>query len=87
MINAEIAIISANYLKDYKIALKYNDGKTNVVDFEMFIKSSRHSDIQKYQDIQKFKLFNLSYGDLEWNDYELAFPIYDLYQGDINAAH
>jgi hypothetical protein len=41
MINAEIAIISANYLKDYKIALKYNDGKTNVVDFEMFIKSSR----------------------------------------------
>ena len=30
-----------------------------------------------------FKKFNLEYGELQWNDYDLAFPIYDLYKGTI----
>lgn len=75
-----ISIESANYISKYKIAFKFSDGNENIVDFECFIKKSLHPDIQKYNDIALFKQFNLAFGDLEWNDYELVFPVSDLYQ-------
>ncbi len=71
-------------MQDYKISLKFNDGKEQTVDFAGFIKNTRHQDIKKYQNIDEFKKFHLTFGDLEWNDYELAFPIYDLYQGKVS---
>ena len=82
-----IAIVSANYVNDYKIALKFSDGKENIVDFEYFITHSQHPDIKKYRNINLFKKFNFEFGDIEWNDYELAFPVFDLYQGDITTRH
>lgn len=30
-----------------------------------------------------FKKFRLEYGDLLWGDYEMCFPIWDLYTGKI----
>jgi hypothetical protein len=78
-----ISIEKANYIDDYKIYLQFNDGKENILDFENFILKSQHPDIKKYKDKNLFKNFNLEYGELEWNDYDLAFPIYDLYQGSI----
>ena len=78
-----ISIEKAKYIDDYKIYLQFNDGKENILDFENFILKSQHPDIKKYQDKDLFKNFNLEYGELEWNDYDLAFPIYDLYQGSI----
>jgi len=78
-----INIEDAHYTTDYKIYFKFNDGKENIVDFKPFILSSSHPDIQKYQDKKLFKNFSLEYGEIEWNDYELAFPIFDLYQGTI----
>jgi len=78
-----INIQRADYLNDYKIHFKFDDGVETTVDFEKFIFSSTHPDIKKYQDQKLFKKFNLDYGEIEWNDYELAFPIYDLYEGKI----
>ena len=76
-------IEDAQYLEDYKISLKFNDGAKRVVDFKDFLQKAKHPDIQKYKDIEKFKSFEISYGDLEWNDYELAFPVADLYNNTI----
>jgi hypothetical protein len=78
-----ISIENAKYVEDYKIYLKFNDGKESTVDFREFIEKSNHPDIKKYSDKKLFSKFNLEYGDIEWNDYELAFPIYDLYKGQI----
>ena len=78
-----ISIEKAKYINDYKIYLQFNDGKENILDFENFILKSQHPDIKKYQDKDLFKNFNLEYGELEWNDYDLVFPIYDLYKGNI----
>ncbi|MEA2051047.1 MAG: DUF2442 domain-containing protein [Campylobacterota bacterium] len=78
-----ISIEKAKYIDDYKISLMFNDGKKNIVDFKDFIFLSRHPDIKKYQDLDLFKKFDLEYGELNWNDYDLAFPIYDLYKGRI----
>ena len=76
-------INEANYIDEYKIHLKFSDGKESTVDFKPFIFSSQHPDIKKYQDKSLFKNFDLEYGEIQWNDYELAFPIYDLYQDRI----
>jgi prepilin-type N-terminal cleavage/methylation domain-containing protein len=81
--NEYISIKKATYLGEYVIALKFDDDKETIVDFEHFIKSAQHPDIQKYQDPDLFKSFTIKHGDLEWNNYELAFPIYDLYRGTI----
>ena len=78
-----ISIEKAKYIDDYKILLLFNDGKENILDFKDFIIKSQHPDIKKYEDLELFKKFNLEYGELEWNDYDLAFPIYDLYKGFI----
>ena len=78
-----ITIEKAKYIDNYKISLLFNDGKENILDFKNFIIKSQHPDIKKYQDKNLFKNFNLEYGELEWNDYDLAFPIYDLYKGTI----
>jgi hypothetical protein len=75
-----LEIESAKYIDGYKLELKFNDGKVNVVDFENFIFNSRHPEIKKYQDKTLFKNFNLTYGELEWGDYDLVFPISDLYE-------
>ena len=70
-------------MTDYKIHFKFNDGKENTVDFKPFIFASSHPDIKKYQNKKLFENFSLEYGEIEWNDYELAFPIFDLYKGYI----
>lgn len=78
-----LSIEKAKYLDSYKIYLQFNDGKEVVIDFEEFITKSLHPDIKKYSNLELFKNFTLEYGEIEWNDYDLAFPIYDLYQQKI----
>jgi hypothetical protein len=79
----EIKITSAHYISDYKLEINFDDNTRKIVDFASFIDNSQHPDIKKYQEKKRFKNFSLDYGDLHWNDYELAFPIYDLYLGKI----
>jgi len=81
--NQVINIEKANYISEYKIHFMFNDGKENIVDFKPFLFSSSHPDIKKYQNETLFKKFTLNYGEIEWNDYDLAFPIFDIYQGHI----
>lgn len=80
----ELSVKQAEYITDYKLSLTFNDGKKQVVDFAPFVKKSHHQDIKKYQNMKLFKQFNIRDGDLEWGDYELVFPVYDLYQNTIN---
>ena len=74
-----IAVEKAEYVGKYKISFVFNDGKINIVDFESFIANSRHPAVQKYRDLELFKAFKLEYGEVNWNDYDLVFPIFDLY--------
>lgn len=81
-----VSIDKAVHLNDYLIELHFSDGKVQKVDFEKFLKSSSHPEINKYLDLNLFKSFELSEGDLIWNDYELVFPIIDLYQNRIDKS-
>jgi hypothetical protein len=78
-----ISIYEAKYIDGYKIAITFNDSKMQIVDFENFLSSAQHPQIAKYLEQDKFKNFSISHGDLEWNDYELCFPIADLYDSRV----
>jgi hypothetical protein len=78
-----IEIKSAVYIGDYAIRIIFNDGVNRLVDFKSFLETSYHPSIRKYLVEKKFKEFEIIDGNLNWNDYDLIFPIYDLYQGKV----
>lgn len=78
-----ISIEQAIYDGDYRIRLFFNDGVEQMVDFAPFLMASKNPQIYKYLDPQRFQRFTIEYGDLFWEDYDLCFPIADLYDNHI----
>ena len=78
-----LEIKKAEYVSAYKIQLTFNDGKIQVVDFGPFLKKARNPDTTDYRNLSRFKTFKILEGDLVWGDYQMIFPIIDLYRGEI----
>ena len=78
-----IEIKSAKYIGDFAIRITFNDGSNRLIDFKPFLESSLHPSIRKYLKVNKFLQFKIVGGNLNWNDYDLIFPIDDLYKGNI----
>ena len=78
-----IEVISANYIGEYVVRVSFNDGSEKLVDFKQFLFKSLHPSISKYLDESLFEKFKITDGNLNWNDYDLIFPIHDLYKGII----
>ena len=78
-----LEIASAERLSGYTLKLEFSDGTERVIDFEPFLRASRNPAIRAYLAPEKFSHFRLEYGDLVWDDYDLCFPIADLYEGQI----
>ncbi len=71
------------YLGDYQIRLNFSDGKNKTINFEEFLTEAENPMTKKFLNKDLFKNFKIEYGDLVWNDFELCFPIWDLYEGKI----
>jgi hypothetical protein len=78
-----LEVAEAKYVSDYKLLLTFNDGEVRVVDFGPFLEKARNPDTTDYRDLKKFKSFRIADGDLVWGDYQMIFPIMDLYCGSI----
>jgi DUF971 family protein len=78
-----ISINKATYLGEYKISLKFSDGKETLIDFYNFLSEAKNPMTRKYLDKALFEDFKIEYGDIVWNDFEMCFPIWDLYNGKI----
>jgi len=78
-----ISIQKAEYKGDYKIHFLFSDGVEKSVDFSNFLKNAKNPMTKKYLDKKLFQSFSLEYGDINWNDFELCFPLWDLYKGKI----
>jgi hypothetical protein len=78
-----VSIYKAEYKGDYSINFTFNDGKEKLIDFTSFLMNARTSMTKKYLDKQLFSNFSVEYGDILWNDYEMCFPIWNLYEGKI----
>ncbi len=85
MSNKILKIKSASYVKNYELRILFQDGKEVNVDFYDFLKSSTNPHIRDYLNLEKFKSFQIKDHDLLWGDFDLLFPIEDLYTGKISA--
>jgi hypothetical protein len=81
--NAIIFVDRAERVGDFKLRVAFNDGTQQVVDFGPFLRESRNPLIRTYLDPAAFARFTVKDGDLIWDDYELCFPISDLYEGRV----
>lgn len=78
-----IRIEKVEHMGNYRLKLVFNDDTTQLIDFFNFLSSSLNPLIRKYLNIKEFIKFNINDGDLEWNDYDLCFPIADLYENNV----
>ncbi|MBT3385502.1 MAG: DUF2442 domain-containing protein [Prolixibacteraceae bacterium] len=76
-------LISAEYISKYKILIVFDDSIEKIVDFDSFLSKSQHPSIRKYQNIINFKQFKIINGNLNWNNYDMIFPLSDLRNGTI----
>ncbi|MFI5201768.1 MAG: DUF2442 domain-containing protein [Candidatus Kapaibacterium sp.] len=76
-------VVHAEYVDDYRLHITFSDGRSRIVDFFPFLSQSPHPISKKYLQKKFFKQFEVVEGDLTWNDDEMIFPVWDLYQGDI----
>lgn len=82
-----INITSAESIGDYQLRLVFGDGCSQDVDFGPFLSRSMHPGIRAFLDLKKFASFRLEHGELVWGDYELCFPVIDLYTNQIDKLH
>lgn len=80
---AVLNIVSVEHLGDYRLRLGFDDGVEQIVDFHPFLSHARHPAIRAWLDPERFAGYRLEHGDLVWGDYDLCFPIIDLYQNHI----
>lgn len=78
-----IDIIAAEPAGDCRLHLTFDDGKEQIVDFKPFLTHAQHPDIRSYLDPARFAAFRIEYGELVWGDYELCFPVIDLYRNQL----
>lgn len=78
-----INVSDAKYIGDFAIRLTFNDGHKQLVDFKPFLEQALNPTIKRYLDEEHFKEFKIVDGNLDWNDFELCFPISDLYENNI----
>ena len=78
-----VRIKKAKYLSGHKLKLFFNDGTEQIINFGPFLSNSLNPLIRKYLNQEEFMKYNLDDGDLEWNDYDLCFPVADLYENNI----
>jgi len=79
-----ISIIKAEYLDSYKLKLYFNDETSRVVDFGNFFSKNNHPQYNKYKKESFFKKYKVVMGNVVWGkDWDLVFPVYDLYKGNI----
>jgi len=76
-----IEVTSAKYVGNFAIRINFNDGTSRLVNFKPFLESSLHPSIRQYLNENKFQKFEIVDGNLNWNNYELIFPLEDLYEG------
>lgn len=81
-----INIVTAEQVGDFRIHLKFDDGTEQTVDFKSFLTQALHPDIRAWLDPARFAAFRLEYGELVWGDYDLCFPVIDLYRNQIEHS-
>ena len=81
-----INVVTAELAGDFRIRLTFDDGTVQVVDFKPFLQRSQHPDIRAYMDAPRFAGFRIEHGELVWGDWDLCFPVIDLYRNQLEKG-
>jgi len=79
-----IQIWTARPVGDDRLHRVFDDGREQIVDFQPFLSRSVHPAIRKWLDPVRFAAFRIEQGELIWGDYDLCFPMIDLYRNAID---
>ncbi|MEI6647250.1 MAG: DUF2442 domain-containing protein [bacterium] len=77
----EVNIVRAESAGNYRLWLTFSDNHKTLVDFETFLERSMNPQTRQFLEEERFLCFRLEYGNLVWGDYEMCFPIEELYDG------
>jgi hypothetical protein len=78
-----INVVTARQVGDYRLHLTFDDGQEQIIDFRPFLSRALHPAIRQWLDPERFSTYRIDYGELVWGDYELCFPVIDLYRNTI----
>lgn len=81
---SQLRVERALTIAPFQLSIFFSNGETVEVDFKTFITTSNKPDIKKFKDQNQFNDFRIENGNLVWGDFEMIFPIYDLYSGTIS---
>ena len=79
-----VDVTGARVVAPYTLAIVFSDGAERMVDFGPFLLKSRHPVVRAYLNEDRFREFDIIGGNLNWHDYDLIFPVADLYAGSIS---
>ncbi|HEY8689086.1 MAG TPA: DUF2442 domain-containing protein [Chitinophagaceae bacterium] len=80
-----IAVKEVTYIDGYKLEIVFTNDKKKLVDFQQFLTTHSHPQYNKYKKTENFKRFKIENGNvILGKDWDIIFPVYDLYQGRIN---
>ncbi len=79
-----VDVVRASHLERYRLEVTFGDGHVSIIDFGPFLRGSLNPETRQFLDEKRFKSFSLSHGNLIWGDYEMCFPVEDLYEGCIS---
>jgi len=82
-----VNVTAATPIGGCKLRLSFDDGKAQEVDFKPFLQQSLHPDIRAFLDPSLFATYRVEHGELVWGDFDLCFPIMDLYTNQIDKHH
>ena len=74
-------IKEANYIEEYKIRLRFEDGSTGIADLSEY--PNQNNVFRSFLDIDYFKKFRIEYGTLAWGEGEIDIAPESLY---VNAT-
>lgn len=80
----DLLVKSAKHKTAHIIEIMFSDGHVECVDFSRFIFTSGHPDYDKYKSIENFVKFDIVDGNLNWDDYQMIFPVEDLYHNRVD---
>jgi hypothetical protein len=83
----QLKIKKANLIVEYMLRISFSDGHEQLVDFGPFLKKSLHPEIRKFLNLKLFKRFTIENGELMWGDFDLIFPIMDLYENKLDRGN
>ena len=78
-----LAVAAAEVVAPHTLRIAFTTGQQCTVDFGPFLRRAAHPAIQAYLQEERFRQFTIVNGNVNWNDYDLIFPVSALFTGEI----